>query len=144
MPPRFLPSRTRAYGREALSIALAMGRYLAAGDLAGARRGLTALRDLGQWIAGLPASRACQCPVCGTEAASFGPIYYYDHYRERALCYSCGAVERYRALALYLERELAGFFEGGGACSTSRPRASRDPSFPATSTTSRSTSRRRS
>lgn len=101
--------RAKAYGRHAADIALGLGRYALARRAEGVANGVRALgamvRDIGHQLRGEPGQ--VSCPLCGWSGPRFGPMYYFDHYREDARCYACGTTDRARAFKAYVDQELA-------------------------------------
>jgi SAM-dependent methyltransferase len=92
-----------------------MAQYAARGRGDGVKNGGRALRALAREIGGALVRRGGErvCTHCGWSGERFGPVYYFDQYREDTLCYACGSTDRARLLPLYYETALAGFFASG-------------------------------
>jgi SAM-dependent methyltransferase len=105
----------KSYARHTGDILAALGRYALAGSgsgLANGGRALAALAtDIVDQVSGPPPG--VSCPLCGWSGRRFGPMYYFDHYREDARCYGCGTTDRSRAFKAFVDLELATELSGG-------------------------------
>jgi SAM-dependent methyltransferase len=104
--------RARAYATRASTIGSTILRYGVLRRGAGIRNGARAFGQLAREIAGAVTGRKGDrvCTLCGWSGDRFGPVYYFDTYREDVLCYGCGSTDRVRLLPLYCQDKLASFF----------------------------------
>lgn len=103
---------TRAYLLRAASYTGALARYAARGRVDGLKNGARSLKALGAEVLGALRGGGGEkvCPLCGWSGERFGPVYYFDTYREDTLCYGCGSTDRARLLPAYYQGALGGFF----------------------------------
>jgi SAM-dependent methyltransferase len=96
----------------AASIVGTIGAYALARRPDGIKNGARAFGSLAREVASSlrGGSAARSCPICGWTGPRFAPAYYFDRYQDDIRCYGCGSTDRCRMLAVWIERQLGGFF----------------------------------